>query len=329
MAATRGHGELAEWGALSRTQRDEVGLLDLSDNDPPSYTERLQRYLSEGHALRGHTPLFGLERGRVVARATALRLTVTTGAGPVPVLGIADVVTRPDRLGRGWATRLLRAHHERARREGIRWALLWTHRSWGAHRAYEKLGYADLYSPPVAVKRVRSGGGPRLPNGFTAVVSPRLEAEGLERVLEEANRGRVGFVPRPSGWVDARVRLADLKPSNVLLLKRRSRTVGYAIVASDKFQVVCREAVAPDPPARAALLAALERDATGRWLAFSRTTFLTESGSPVRERGFSQLARVHGTLMASPLGEPTPAERRAFLATFRSRAFVCHSGDMF
>ncbi len=108
--------------------------------------------------------IFAVDAGTVVGQTFVLRIPYTFPHGTESISGIAGVATRLDHARTGVARRILEEVHRREREAGIGYSTLWTNRSWGAHRLYEKLGYRDVYAPPGAV-RVPPARSPRPPGG--------------------------------------------------------------------------------------------------------------------------------------------------------------------
>lgn len=320
--------EVREWEALTPRQREGVALLDVGDNDPAWFMDRLMGYRVGGGRLRDYLPLFAVEGGEVLARVSTIRSDFRTHHARGRFCGVADVVTRPDALERGLASRLLEEHHRRARAEGIRWAFLWTNRSWGAHRFYEGRGYRDVYSPPVLLRRIPRTVRPLRP-GYSVRRSTSRDAGSLDALFERTTRRRTGFVPRRAGSFASRFRLGRRPASGVRQLLYDRRAVGYAIVDETPDQITCVEAVGLRTSQPAALLDLLERAAAGRWLAITRTTFATDVAEAARQRGYARLDAVHSTLMAKPLTLRPRDEWAELLRGFRDPALSCHIGDMF
>ncbi|MCI4339912.1 MAG: GNAT family N-acetyltransferase, partial [Thermoplasmata archaeon] len=139
---------------LPAAHRAQLGTLPLLDGDPPVGWELVRRVRRSGLPVSGYFGVYAIAGDQLLAHVETLRLVVTTDHGRESAVGLADVLTRPDALGRGLASRLIEDVHRRSRREGLDWSLLWTHRTWGAHRLYERLGYRDVYSPPAALKQI-------------------------------------------------------------------------------------------------------------------------------------------------------------------------------
>lgn len=128
------------------------GSLVWSDRDSPFDRTFLRRARSLGIPFADYLGLVAVEGPEVLAQVMVGHYRLTTARGTEEFAGIENVVARPDALRRGLGTALLSEVHRREAESGHRWALLWTQRSWGAHRLYERLGYRDIYSPPTAIR---------------------------------------------------------------------------------------------------------------------------------------------------------------------------------
>lgn len=314
--------EIREFAELSPRQRQWAATLEVSDGGPPSTAERLAR----ARFLR-YTSLYAVVDGVPLARVGSSRVPFRTKEGDQTVLGVADVVTRPDALRRGYASRLLRATHRRARAEGLRWAVLWTRRSWVAHGAYERLGYRDVYGPPIAAHRSRAG--PHRPAGLLRA-RPARRGDGalLERLLAEASRDRIGFVPRPAGWFDAALALGWRSVDQYRILYQGRRPVGYVVVHVDRFDLTSREIVVTDPALHHPLLNWLEALAGGRWIGLNASTFLRDAADELRAHGYLTIPFGHGVMMARPLGRASDRDGSAFRAAVDDPRFWLQGSDM-
>ncbi len=317
-----------EYSELTPDQRRRAAGTELSDGEPPSLCERINRLRLRGAPYLGYVSFHAVDRGVPVARLGSTRVTFVPAAGdPEKVLGITDVITRSDALRRHFATRLMETAHERARSEGIRWAFLWTHRAWGAHRLYERLGYRDVYSPDLVTRRVSERPRP----GRRAVrlrIGRRGDGVRLERLLEEASERRVGFSRRSRGWFAAAIRMGWRTPRSFRLVYADGRPVGYALVNLDRHDLVSREIVLPAPEHQGPFLEALEELARGRWIGIRLTTFVREAARELARRGYDRVPYDHAVLMAAPLRAVGRSEWRSLARTFADPRFALHLGDM-
>lgn len=283
-------------------------------------------YRKRTRSFSEYVALFAVEHGHAVGQMFVLRIPYTFPGGTETVSGIAGVATRPDRAGAGIARTLLTEVHRREKEAGIRFSTLWTNRSWGAHRLYEKLGYRDVYSYPWAVH----GPVARLPNRPPGIrKGRRSDLAEVERVHAEQAKGRLGFVRAPDGYTAAAVAAGDLHPEKELIVLRSGgRLRGYAQFNSDPQRLTCGELVATSAGARRALVAGVIRTAGRRAFAFQHTA-VSDHPELFRGNGYSFSPSAWWALMACALGRHwTPGAAVSQFAT-RDPRFLCLGGDRF
>jgi GNAT superfamily N-acetyltransferase len=321
--------EIHEIGRLPPRLVPGFAALAWSDNDAPFDPSKLRKARALGHPYTDYLGLLAVEDGAVLSQILVDRLRLTTRAGVETFSGISGVVTRPDALHRGLCSRLFEEVHRRETEAGVRLSLLWTHRSWAAHRLYEKLGYRDVYSHPVALRRIRRANRPELPSGYATRRAVRQDAALLESLLAESTAGRRGFVPRYPGAFAVGFAVRWRSPRDHQILLEGSRPVGYFFGTEDGNHVAVFEGVATSEEHRRPLLDAMERRAAGRWLTFGRTTFVHDAAPLLRERGYSIVPSSHATLMARALTGPGEDLVAALPGDCQDPTFSCHRGDMF
>lgn len=304
--------------------RMRAAALDCLDQDPPYDYRLADRAARLGYPFADPRQLLAVEDGQVLGRVGCLALDVVTSEGSARALGIVDVVADPAHRGRGIATTLLTEVHRRAAAQGYRYALLWTHPSWGAHTVYERLGYVDLFSPPVAIRPP----GPvaeKLPAGYGLRPVRAKDGPTLDALLPRSRRGRWGVLPRRRPFI-LRFGFLWRAPKDYRQLTYRGRTVGYLNAARHRSHVSCDEAV-PLPPHRRALFAALDAVSRRHWTVVQRSTWPREAAAEFARRGYVVLPQSHQVLMGAPL------DRRARVATLlrmtRDPRFTSQGGDMF
>ncbi len=273
-------------------------------------------------------PYFGLyavDGDELLGQLMVLRLRYRGPDGDVPVCGLTSVTTRFDQRRRGLAARLIDEAHRREREAGARYALLWTSPGWFAHPLYEKLGYRDVYLPPLAVRelapRVAAASGRLRP-------ARRNELAKLERLHRDLARDRLGFVDRPRGSLRLGVELDALGLARLRVLEVDGEVVGYALVARGDRQLRCGELVA-SPEHRASLLRGLEREAAPGVVVLGNTVVEDLRDELRTRRYYVGAGREWRALMAARLdrsgdGPPQPDK----LGTNRA-GFLCMSLDRF
>jgi len=317
---------LDELPAASLPQLAAFGPLD---GDPPQGIEFIRQVRRWGLPASDYYGLYAVEDGEVLSRVESLRLRFTTRQGREDVVGISDVSTRPEGIGRGYARSLLTEVHRREVERGRRWSFLWTHRSWGAHRLYESLGYEDVYSPPTALRPIPRAPGRRLPKNFAWGRVTPTDARRLERILHASTNGRVGFVPRFPGSISLRFRTGWRKPENHRLLLESSKPIGYAhLLENSRWNLTTNEVVVTDEAHLGSMVDALEVLARGRWLTLHTTSFVTDTATVLRERGYRLFPSAHLTLMAKALVESGRSNWNP-RSVCQDPSFSCHRGDVF
>ena len=305
------------------------GSLVWSDRDSPFDRTFLRRARSLGIPFADYLGLVVVEGPEVLAQVMVGHYRLTTARGTEEFAGIENVVARPDALRRGLGTALLSEVHRREAESGHRWALLWTQRSWGAHRLYERLGYRDIYSPPTAIRPPGRTRADRLPPGFRLRAARDRDAPLLASLLRRATRSRWGFRDRFGAAFRARFALGWRNAKDHHVLLRRGSPVGYFSGEENSRAVEVNEGVVEAPEWLPALLDGMQSQARGRWLELGCTTLVNDAEALLKERGFALAPNCHKTLMARALFEraaPNVSELRRVTEDAR---FTCHRGDMF
>jgi len=318
--------EIVDWSRLTAAQRTGLATLLWSEGDLPGYAVGINSYRRRRRTYQDYRARIALEEGRVVGHLGTVRVPFRTARRSQTICGICDVVIRPDATRRGFATRLLRRAHAEARAEGLDWSFLWTRRSWGAHRAYEKLGYFDLYSTPTAVRPPRAAA-PR--TSARLRVARRSDLPRVERLLSRASADRLGFVPRFPDSFRHRLALGWRTLEGVRLLELRGESVGYADVQVDPVNTIVRECVLVRPGLADAMLDGLEQVSPGRWIGFAHSSFISDHASELEGRGYRIFPTHHAVLMAAPLTPRGRRERAEIVRTVADPRFFVQRGDQF
>ncbi len=305
------------------------GSLVWSDRDPPFDPALLRRAVRLGVPLAEYLGVVAVEGPDVLAQVMVGHHRWTTAHGTEEVAGIENVVTRPDATHRHLATRLLAEVHRREVETGHRLAMLWTRRSWGAHRLYEHLGYRDIYSPPTALLPPGPTERNRLPAGVRVRPARASDAPVLEGLLRRASRGRLGFAHRFPTAFEARFRLGWRAARDHHLLVRDGTPVGYFAGGDGRRLVEVNEGMVLDRALVPTLIDAMRAQRRHRWLGLGSTTLVNDARVPLREGGFVLARNSHATLMAKPLIRAPAATWTELRRTVEDARFVCHRGDMF
>ncbi|MCI4317218.1 MAG: GNAT family N-acetyltransferase [Thermoplasmata archaeon] len=315
---------------LPRSLVPQIAAFGPLDGDFPQDARFIRRFRRLGLTTSDYFAVYAVEGEQVLAKVETFLPIFRSGDRSYPVVGLADVATRPDALGRGLATALIGEVHRRESRAGRRWSFLWTHVSWQAHRLYERLGYVDVYSPPVALRHLPRGRVSRIPAGYRWRPAVRTDFRNIAQVLRRGSEGRVGFSRHGVAFRKARVDLGWWKLKELWLLFREGRAVGYAHLSDSPTGKTADEVLLTSPDHSAAMLTALERTAQGRWLTFASTTFVRDVAPLLTTRGYGIHSASHRTLMVRDLAAPAPGDRNPPpLVTCRDPKFSCHRADQF
>lgn len=257
--------ELEPGMMASRAGMDMAGYWD-----PP--TPPRDRLAKRSGLMAPYVGIFAVEGGEVVGQTLVRRFPFHFPDGAGRAAGISAVLTRPDRGGRGIATRVLREVHRREHEAGVDHFLLWTNRSWAAHGVYEKLGYRDLYQPPVAFRWSPAAGSTI--HGVKVRPVRRGDLPALEDLHARATEGRLGFTPRPPRWLRAHeMGLGEALYEGFWMALRDREPVGFVRFETTPLRVRCSELVSVNPLATRAFLHLQSKLARGKWSAVGMTVF--------------------------------------------------------
>ncbi|MGD0589050.1 MAG: GNAT family N-acetyltransferase [Thermoplasmata archaeon] len=278
-------------------------------------------------AFAEYVGIFAVDKGEVVGQTLVLRIPFTFPHGTETVSGIAAVSTRLDYARAGIARRILDEVHRRERESGVRYSTLWTNRSWGAHRLYEKLGYRDVYEPPLAVRVPDVV--PHRPAGRRIRPGRRSDLRQIETLHARFAEGRWGFAIRPQGFARVAAAAGELRPREEILVSTEGgRLSGYAMVDTTPHRVVCGELVALAASERSFLASSIETRA-GRVPTAFRDGVVAEIDPWLRRRGYALASAGWFGLMAHELGrERTRSTVVREMGTQNPR-FLCLTGDRF
>ena len=318
--------EIVEWSRAVAEHRLGVGALFWSDRHTVVDPTEIRRAQRLGQPLAPYVALFAIEDGQPRAHVWVERREWRGSSGREAVCVITDVATRSDRLRKGYASALIREVHRREREDGRRLSFLWTHKTWGAHVAYEALGYRDVFSDPSAIRepRVRKS---TSREGYADRPGRKSDAGLLETLFDASTGGRWGFLPRSRGILRLRFEMGWHKPRDYHILLFRGTPVGYFRAHVAGWHLFVNEALVSGKVHLPALLDAIESLGGGKWICLDSTTFTHEAKDLLRERGFDVIPNSHRVLMAASLaGE---ARLDAVVRTCESGRYSSHNGDMF
>lgn len=320
--------EILDLPHLPESLHPQLPELTVLNGDPPQDI----RFVREFVALAGfdNAPYYGVyavEEGEILAKVEVVHPRFTWPGRPaVRLAGIADVFTRAEALRHGYARDLLQEVHRREAEAGIPWSLLWTQASWGAHRLYEELGYADVYRPWTAIRFVAPARDrPALARGpFRSARASEVPL--VERIRARGARGRVGFAPAFPRGISTLTGLGVRSPTDFRILRCEGRDVGFALLEVKKSYVSARDVVVTSGRYAVPMLEALERVGRGRWLILDLTTFVRDHADLLKGRGYRVHVDSHRRLMARRLDPAVPADLGAVCGDAR---FMCLGFDRF
>lgn len=303
----------------------QVHLLDASTGWMPMDFQRLKEARSLGYPIAPYFGVYAMEGREVESVVRVLRLPYTFANGErKTVSGIQGVVTRRERSGKGLARMLLDEVHRREAEAGTSFVLLWTGHSIMAHNLYLSMGYSDIYTPALAMRKCDlSGAGQQ---GYTTRALLAEGAETVQRLHTESTAGRVGFTPRAEGLLPALLRLGFVAPDSFELILHGGEPVGYFQLKKERGWIRSDEVVLSKGVDPAVALSALESKGTGGWLTILGT-FVSDNADLLRDRGYLMTSHSYSGLLARPLqgGQDDPRHELGV----DQRSFTCHFLDYF
>ena len=317
--------KIADYDDLPEELEPQAQLLDASTGWNPMDFQALEEARALGYPAAPYFGVYAVDGGEVQSVVRVLRLPYAFANGDrETVSAIQGVVTRRERSGRGLARRLLEEVHRREAEAGIRFALLWTGHAMMAHNLYLSMGYGDVYTPMVAIRRCDGVGAQQ--QGCAARTLLEGEAVAVHRLHTESTAGRVGFTPRPEGRLGALFRLGFVGPDSFRLVLRDGDPIGYFQVRKEKGWARSDEVVSSSGADPAAVLSALESECGSGWLTIVGT-FVRDNSELLQGRGYLLTGHSYSGLLARPLG-PAHEDVRLELGTDQN-SFTCHFLDYF
>lgn len=318
--------KLLDFDELPKSYDPGRAIVSLAAFGEVRHRRTIDLWRRRAHRLADYGGVFAVDHGMVVGQAFVERIPYTFSHGTETVSGIAGVTTRLDHARAGIMRRVLKEIHRREREAGIRHSILWTNRSWGAHRLYEELGYRDVYAPPFAARILPSRR--RRPTGTKVRAARQSDLREIERLHARSGEGRWGFAQRPDGFARLAAATGEFRVEDVLVALDRGRPFGYAVYKSDRNRTGCGELVASSASGRALLTAALEARARSGLVAFWAGV-VDDLGPELRRRGYVVASAGWFGLMATEFGrERSRAELVREFGTHDPR-FRCFAGDHF
>jgi len=310
---------------LSGVQDRSRALVNMAAFGSVYDRDRAETFRRRLKCFSEYVGVFAVDGDGVLGQVFVLRLPYEFPDGPGQISAIASVGTRPDAGRTGVAETLLREAHRREQEAGLRYAALWTNRSWGAHHLYEKLGYRDVYAPPWAVHLPSPQ---RVPKARVRFARPS-DLESIEQLHRQVARERWGHRERPSGWllVDSQLGYVDLS-TELLVCHEGNELEGYAHLDRNGRRIICGELLATSRRVRRQLVAAVGWVAAPLPWAFQHT-LVTDDPAMFHVPAFVNGPVGWYVMMGCDLARAwTPREAETRFGT-RDPRFICLAGDRF
>jgi GNAT superfamily N-acetyltransferase len=307
---------------LSSDLEEQTRLLDGTAGWGPLDSRMVGEARKLGYPAADYFGVYAVEKGQVLSMVRVLRVPFTTPDGTETVAGIQGVVTRRDQSRRKLARKLLEEVHRREKASGYRYVMLWTGRAMVAHGLYESLGYQDVYTPELAVKKCKDVAKPA---GLEFRRIRMSETHLIEEMHRKAMAGRLGFTPRPDGIVDSVLKLGFRSLAGFWLLLRGGEPVGYSLFERGTVRSSIDELVLSGVRIEDAL-SSMESTVSGSWLSIRNTSVKDYFGA-LKIRGYSFSKFTYYGLMAAPL-EVDKSANPHVLGT-ASKRFTCQQLDYF
>ncbi len=309
---------------LSSASQQQVHLLDMTAGWGALDFSDINQARKMGYPATDYFGIYAVEGGEVLSAVRVIRFPFTTPNGVGQVAGVQGVVTRRDTGRKGLARKLLEEVHRREEASGKKFAMLWTGRSMVAHGLYEKLGYVDVYSPELAIRRI-----PRnttKPTGYRLRKARRDDFRPIERLHAEATKGRLGFTPRTPRYIEIVVQLGFASLEGLMVIEKRGEPVGYAQMQKVFGLPRVEELFLLSDAEPDQVLSLLEVGARGGWCAFRNTTVRDHLGL-LKARGYAMTNLAYYGLLAKPL-DGGRHDMALELGTTSPR-FTCQAFDYF
>jgi len=248
----------------------QAQLVDASTGWMPLDFKKMEEARRSGYPAADYFGVYAVENKQVASAVRVLRIPYTMGDGTVEIVsGIQGVVTRRESSRNGFARQLLSEVHEREADAGSKLVILQTGFGNTAHNLYLSMGYVDVFTPKLALRRLPSG--KKRVTGYKVVTAKAGDAELIGKIHAEATKGRVGFTPRPRGYPKTLFKLGLAKPGSLRLILRGQKPVAYFQVQKGLGWVSSGEVVLGPGIRPEVALSVLESEAPDAWLSISGT----------------------------------------------------------
>jgi len=314
---------IVEHDDLQPGLESQVQLLDGTAGWGSVDFRKLKDARRSGYPAADYHAVYAVEHGEVLSIVRVIRVPYTTRRGTELVGAVQGVVTRRDQGRKGLARALLQDVHRREKEAGLGLVLLWTGRGQVAHALYESLGYVDVYTPDLAMKRCGAVAAPR---GLKLRSVGASDVRVIEELHQKSTTGRPGFAPRPKRIVETVLKLGFRSPSEFKLVLSGEEAVGYAIFHRGPASPSISELVIKEGVPASDVLALFESASRGGWLAI-RNTVVREHREALRARGYEFSSFNYYSLLATSLDRRRKATQATLGST--SMSFTCQQLDYF
>jgi GNAT superfamily N-acetyltransferase len=309
---------------LPSGSEEQMHLLDMSAGWGAFSFAQISKARRMGYFSADYFGVYAVEGEEILSAVRVIKLPFTTSSGVERIAGIQGVVTRRDHGRSGLARQLLEEVHRREKKAGTRFSLLWTGRGMIAHGLYEKLGYVDVYTPELAVKRVPSK--PDAAKGYGLRRARKADFALIEKLHTKATTGKLGFTRRPAKDIEFTVQFGFSSLDSLRIIVKAGQPVGYAQVQKLAGWPRLEELVLSPTCEPANVLHLFEAEAARGWFAL-RNSSVREHRGLLEERGYAISNLAYYSLLAKPLDGGSHDLIRELGTT--SPQFPCQAFDYF
>lgn len=316
---------ITDYDDIPEDLETQIHLLDASTGWIPMDFQKVKEARSLGYPVAPYFGVYAVEGREVQSVVRVLRLPYTLANGRRDtVSAIQGVITRRERSGRGLARMLLEEVHRREAEAGTKFVLLWTGHSIMAHNLYLSMGYSDVYTPMLAMRKCDKP----LPRqrGYTARNLLEDEVDTVRRIHTESTKGRIGFTPRAEGLLPALYKVGFIGPDSFRLILHDGEPIGYFQLKKERWWVRSDEVVLSKGTDPDVALSVLESEGAGGWLTILGT-FVSDNSDTLRERGYLLTKHYYSGLLARPL--QAEHEDVGHELGVDQESFTCHFLDYF
>ena len=317
--------KIVSYDELRGKWESQAQLLDASVGWFPLDFRRVEEARRLGYPAADYCGVYAVEGTEVLSSVRVLRLPYTMSDGESEtVSAIQGVATKREWSRKGLARRLLEEVHRREVAAGSRFAVLWTGYSNAAHALYNSMGYVDVHTPKLAIKKCAKAKAGRF--GYALKPVRKEDSALLMRLHAESTAGRIGFTPRPKDILTSVLKLGFLEPASLRLIHLKGKPVGYVQIQKGPGWIRSDEVVLTDRADPGAVVSQLESETGGGWLVLSGT-FVRDVQGLLGKRGYSITDHTYSCLMARALVGKHPHLREE-LGT-AAPSFTCQYLDHF